>query len=246
MRILFWVFSILWAGVAFCQLMWKGLSTHAGAYELGYWGIHYTEQIVLAEMLLLIAAGSVVHLGKEPHRSFAMIAAVLGCFMMLGLQVVTFEMDTGYVYRKELAGDQFVIPWRYHPSGGGAYHPSEDTGYDTIGIWVVYPGFTPLQDGRSRGRVKVWFQKSPEGSRQPPSGSFKKPRRVDVPECAAAGNWITCRFYQDGFWYNYRHPTESYKDNKVEVPLDEVMETLSWTVPPVSARHGSLYKHPWL
>lgn len=226
MRIFFWVFSVLWVGVAFCQFMAKGLSAHAGVYTLGYWGMRYTEQIILAELLILVIVGFVVHLGPEKHRMLATIAGVLGCFILLGLQVVTYRTDTGYEYRKELAGDLYAIPWRYHPSGGNAYHPLEDTGYDTIGIWVVYPGFTPLQNGRSRSQVELWFQKSPEGSRERPSGSFSEPRRVDMPECVAEGNWVKCRFHRDGFWYEYRHESNSYRNNKVDVPLDEVMDVL--------------------
>ncbi|MCF3593228.1 hypothetical protein LZG00_04375 [Rhodobacteraceae bacterium LMO-12] len=180
--------------------------------------MRYTEQIISAEILLLIAVGFSVHLGPEQHRMRAMIAGILGCFMLLGVQIVTYSMDTGYVYRKELAGDQYEIPWRYHPSGNSVYN--------TIGIWVVYPGFTPLQDGKSQRQVKVWFQKSPEGSRERSSGSFKQPRRVDVPECVAMGNWDQCRFYRDGFWYDYRYPSNGSKNKKIEVPLDEAMEKL--------------------
>lgn len=221
MRILFWLFSVVWAGVAFLQLMAKGLSTHAGAYPFGFLGVRYTEEIVWAEILLLLAVGFVVHLGPDRHRKRAMIVGVLGCFILLGMQVVTYGMDSGYVYRKELAGDQYAIPWRYHPSGNNAYRPSENTGYDTIGIWVGYPGFTPLQDGKSQRPLKVWFQKTPGGSPQQSSGFFNKPGRVDVAECVKPGNWVLCRFYRDGFWYDYR-----YNSNTVEVPLDEVVEKL--------------------
>ncbi|MEY8841568.1 hypothetical protein AB9K41_21280 [Cribrihabitans sp. XS_ASV171] len=205
MRILFWLFSVIWAGVAFLQLMAKGLSTHAGAYPLGYLGVRYTEEIVSAEMLLLLAVGLIVHFGQAPHRKRAMLVGVFGCFMLLGTQIVTYGMDSGYVYRKELAGDQYAIPWRYHPSGNNAYRPLENTGYDTIGIWVGYPGFTPLQDGKSQRLLKVWFQKTPEERQQQSRGFFDKPRRVDMAECVQPGNWVHCRFYRDGFWYDYRY-----------------------------------------